>query len=196
MKKREIVLITIFLVMLANAVYYLAYFSPIYAETVQLEQLNAERTDAIETAIQDLLVYQAISQEMTNHKADFGKAVEDIPLEISHEEYIRRVDRIITSRSRELRILLSEGNGSRGSETASGPAQTRAISVEFKATYPQLQSILADFAREDIANRISDISLAEDPELPGAYDIAINAEFLTRSEYDDAPAEEEAPPAQ
>jgi hypothetical protein len=197
MKKREIVLITIFLVMLANAAYYLMYFAPIYAESVQLERLNAERTAAIETAIQDLLVYQAVSQEMAGHKANFGVAVDDVPLEITHEEFIRRVDRIVTSRSRELRIQLAEDSGGRRGDESSGPAQTLAISIEFKANYLQLQNVLADFAREDIANRISDISLTEDSELPGTYDIAINAEFLTRSEYDYAPAaEEEAPPAQ
>ena len=181
MKKREIVLITIFLVMLVNAVYYLAYFAPIYAETVRLEQLNAEREEAIQTAIQELLVYRAATEDKAERESAWARLVEDIPLEITHEEFIRRVDRIVSPRAREMTITLS-GDGS-GRASGSGPSQTLTVGLSFKATYRQVQDILADFSREDIANRVSDISLTEDSSLPGAYDVMMSAEFLTRSEY-------------
>jgi hypothetical protein len=187
MKKREIVLITIFLVMLANAVYYLAYFAPIYAESTQLEQLNAERAAAVETAIQDLMVYKSVSEDKASREPAWAELVEDIPLTITPEEFIRRTDSIISPRSRELRLELAGGRRGRADE-GSGPTQTRAITISFKATYREIQDILADFARANIANRVSDISLSEDSELPGNYDVTINAEFLTRSEYVAAPA--------
>jgi hypothetical protein len=190
MKKREIVLITIFLVMLANAVYYLAYFAPIYAETIQLEELNAERAAAIDTAIQDLLVYQSVAKEKDSHVADFNEAMKDIPLDITHEEFIRRVDKIISPRSRELSLQLSGVDA--GRSAASGQTRTLAINISFKARYAEVQDILADFAREDIANRVLNISLNEDSALPGVYDVSINAEYLARSEFATSAA---APPA-
>lgn len=148
MKKREIVLVIILILLLSVVGYYFFYFMPASTRIAALKAEVNQQSEELEFSSQQALLWGTLLGTKERITADWSVLSRTLPQDLDDADVLNRIQRIIISRTTDVSISFPD------SGTQQEITDVHTVEISFTVSYAQLQEILADFAAENVANRV------------------------------------------
>lgn len=175
LSKREIFLLSAFLILVCAAGYYLFIFQPLNTQITELEtSINKKKQDADDASLR-LIQWGALTAQKNQLESDWAELEKSMPAGFDGAEFITLVKKIIFPYTPDITVKL--------------PAQPRtqeatevySVGLDFSVTYDTLQSILNSFAESDAYSRVSTMSCAaikNENDLSSSLNVSMTIELL------------------